>query len=208
MQEKEAIDDNNAADLLKEAFTQYWLHGRHVEYERFWMLQLYVAITVGLLTVKITDSFLSTIFQGIGASASLILSLAALHFLYSLYSLFASIKLSASYSNHNFWANAILKEAGLEKWVLRPIMTYVPGKAFFLQHFLSFNRIISQIYVLFMSVDAFLITESLCRVWKLLAPCRSWLPWLAFVLVFVIFFALSAKLKRKLEGQVPRPQSE
>lgn len=188
--ENETIKDQ----LVIKAFEQNWLHGRHVETERFWMLQVYIIITVAFYTVKIADSFLKEIFNPTSNNLILlIIILFTIHIIYSIFNLLASIKLSAEYDRHNYLAIEILKRFNLNNLMQRPLQHSETGFSYFIfSNFVTFNRIISHIYMLFISVDTFIIMASLY-------PSNVLFNFTIAIVIYIILFIFTLKLKKKLE---------
>lgn len=190
------------SDLTKEAFTQHWLHGRHVELERFWMLQAYIVITGAIYLVKSGDSLLAKYF-GTGAGNEIttcfVLLLMLIHIIYSLFSLFASIKLSAEYNVHNWFADFILRLHGLKDICHRPLENYRLLNNFGIKNFFSFNKLTAQIYMLFISADIYLVIAGLEKECSGYSCCFLFLKIIVPIVIYIGLFIFSTKIKNRLE---------
>jgi hypothetical protein len=90
--------NNNSPQTVEEpchqallvALEQNWLHARHQEYQRFWLLNVYVAITTAIAWLIFTKGFYTFI------STLLLLFLTAV----SLSVFFTLLKMNAEFANH------------------------------------------------------------------------------------------------------------
>lgn len=174
--------ENMPENLVKEAFEQHWLHGRHVENERLWFTTIYGAITTGIYTILGENQFAADLYP-----------LLIVHIVMSMFGLIIALKLSAEYHRHNAIANRILYQFNPE-FTLRPIESTDTQNRYvrYFRQIFTVKNSFFQIYIFLLWISVYLFkkfySQIIPSVLELQMP--TWQAMIILLIFFEVFIVL------------------
>jgi hypothetical protein len=192
-----------STEIIREIYRQCNLQYRHAETERFWMLQLYIAVTGAFAALVVKN----TAFAGEAVRASeIVVPLVLIHVLYSFLSLCASLKLSTEFVRCNAISNLVLDNMSLGSYAQYPSNPTSIPEAWpsgrwerVARLLLSLSQVVAHLYTVFISADV----AFLSYIWLLSAgggvlPSRC-ISLCVFVAIAVLIGWLASEARRCLK---------